>query len=192
MKTRILWLMLSYLLILFFMGISLAEDLESACYDEYNVCTAYCDKQYSTDEYDIWNHWRPESNITRGKRNVCKTRCLSSQNSCIRRKRALEEEQKVQEELESQPVVAPPLRYRNLGEEQETQEDTTTEYPSSPSDSNIYTWTDENGVVHITNDKDSIPPEYREQIEKGTNKEAIEIIKDKNDTKSKSTDKKTK
>lgn len=91
----------------------MAEDLESACYDVYNLCTADCEK-YSTDEYDIWNRWTPESNIPRVKREKCKARCLSSQNSCIRRKRALEQEQRNTEELGNQPVDAPPMRYGNL------------------------------------------------------------------------------
>ena len=186
MKTKILWLMLSYFLILFFLGISLAEDLESVCYEEYDRCTAFCDKIHSKSTVDIWGRCRDEnsygqcveSTVTRQRKDKCKNNCVISRKGCIKRKRSLEDEQNTEEGLQIQI--------------EETQEDTAIEYPSSTSDSNIYTWTDKNGVVHITNDKDSIPPEYREQIEKGTNKEATEIIKDKNDTKSKSTDKKTK
>ena len=98
--------------------------------------------------------------------------------------------------LGNQPVVAPPMQYRNLEEKpeshgHETQEDINTEeYPPSPSDSNIYRWTDENGVIHITNDKDSIPIEYREQLQQGTNEET-QTTRDKNKTKSKSINKTT-
>jgi hypothetical protein len=95
--------------------------------------------------------------------------------SCINRKR---KQNKAQEELESQ------LR--------ETQEDTTrdTEYVSSPSDSIIYKWTDKDGVINITNNKDSIPPEYRDRIEEGTNSED-RIMKYSNNVESVGIDKET-
>jgi hypothetical protein len=74
--------------------------------------------------------------------------------SCLKRKR---KQHKAQEELESQA--------------QDAQESTGGEVENSlsPSDSVIYKWTDKNGVIHITNKKDSIPWEYQEQLEQGTN-----------------------
>lgn len=42
---------------------------------------------------------------------------------------------------------------------------------SSTTRSGTYKWVDKNGVMHVTNSISSIPPEYREQLEQGANKE---------------------
>ena len=51
-------------------------------------------------------------------------------------------------------------------------DDTFPEYPVPSSDTNIYKWTDKDGVIHITNKIDSIPTEYLEQVEHSTNEES--------------------
>ena len=105
---------------------------------------------------------RKESEITRGRREKCKDQCLALKDFCLERKRKLEDAENVQKELEN--------------EMEETEEysggDTFPEYATSPSDSNIYKWTDKDGVIHITNKIDSIPPEYLEQVKHGTNEES--------------------
>ena len=151
------------------------DDSELTCYKGCNQCTASCTEKNTTPKYDVWGKPRRESEITRANRSKCKNLCLNSMESCINRKR---KQNKAQEELESQ------LR--------ETQEHTTTdsEYVSSPSDSIIYKWTDKDGVINITNNKDSIPPEYRDRIEEGTNSED-RIMKYSNNVESVGIDKET-
>lgn len=78
---------------------------------------------------------------------------------CIERKRALENAQKEQEEIESEAQEATEYTGENI----------TPGYPSPQADSNLYKWTDENGVIHITNKVDSIPAEYLEKVEQSTN-----------------------
>ena len=178
MKGVILWFMFSSLMGLSFMGISLARNLVSGCYDTYNVCKAYCDKQYSTPEVDVWGMRRYESNITSGKRKECKARCQQSQGDCIRRKSNLEGMQNIQ----TRPIVAPPLKYGNVGAEQESQEQEPQEgtvYENSPSDTTIYKWIDKNGVVQVTNKKESIPSEYLDQLEETSSKEATNVTEEK-------------
>lgn len=179
MKNTIFWLTVSWSILLLFIGISFAanseptcneykshvqDNSELSCYKGCNQCTASCDEKYITPKHDVWGKPRRESEITRANRSKCKNLCLNSMESCINRKR---KQNKAQEELESQ------LR--------ETQEDTTRDagYVSSPSESIIYKWTDKDGVINITNNKDSIPPEYREQLETPTNaKEAVVITEE--------------
>jgi hypothetical protein len=83
--------------------------------------------------------------------------------SCIKHKR---KQKKAQEELESQ------------AEEFQEDADKYTEYISSPSERIIYKWTDKHGVINLTNNKDSIPPEYREQLEAQTNGKEAVVIKE--------------
>lgn len=155
----------------FFMGESLAQnsepkcseyrsyiqdDSELTCYGQCNQCTASCDERHSTPKHDVWGKRRVESITTRANRSKCKNICLNSVQSCIKHKR---KQKKAREELESQA--------------EEILEEATadTKYPSLPSDSIIYKWTDKDGVINITNNKNSIPPEYREQLEQDTNSE---------------------
>ena len=178
MKKPILQFGLFCIMIPFFMGESMAQnseptcneyksyiqdDSELTCYRECNQCAESCNERHSTPKYDVWGKRRVESDITRANRSKCKNICFYSTESCIKRKRKLK---KVQEELESQA--------------EEIQEDATTDtkYPSSPSDSIIYKWTDKDGVINITNNKDSIPREYRGQLEAQTNGKEAVVIKE--------------
>ena len=179
MRNTILWFVVFWSMTFLFTEIGIAQNSEPtcneykshvqdnselSCYKGCNQCTASCDEKYITPKHDVWGKPRRESQITRANRSKCKNLCLNSMESCINRKR---KQNKAQEELESQ------LR--------ETQEDTTRDagYVSSPSESIIYKWTDKDGVINITNNKDSIPPEYREQLETPTNaKEAVVITEE--------------
>jgi len=162
MRKIILYLILFCIMIAPFTGISRAENSESKCNWEQERCAESCERKHSTPKYDVWGKSRKESEITRGRREKCKDQCLALKDFCLERKRRLEDVENVRKELED--------------EIEETEEypggDTFLEYPVPPSDSNIYKWTDKDGVIHITNKIDSIPPEYLEQVEHSTNEES--------------------
>ena len=165
MRNTISWLILSYFMFLLLIGDSLSRDLVASCDEEYENCTASCIQRYSTPEYDVWDRPRRESHIRRALRDKCKNFCLAEHKGCIRRAKTREDEEKKQEDIKSQIQI--------------DQEETTTSAPSLPSDNKIYQWTDKNSVIHITNKKEAIPPEYQSQLEQGSNKET-KAIKSKN------------
>ena len=162
MRKPILHLILFCIMIPFFTEISSGENSESRCNSEQERCAESCERKHSTPKYDVWGKSRKESEITRGRREKCKDQCLALKDFCLERKRKLEDAEKVQKELEN--------------EIEETEEypgdDTFPEYPVPSSDTNIYKWTDKDGVIHITNKIDSIPTEYLEQVEHSTNEES--------------------
>jgi len=151
-------------MISFFTGIIRAEKPESKCSVESDRCKEACDQKHSTPKRDVWGNTRKESEITRWHREKCKNSCLAIKDICIERKRKLENTQKEQEELENQAQEAP----ENITEE------SAPEYPPSQPDSNIYKWTDENGVLHITNRADSIPADKQEQVEQSSDEKTEE------------------
>jgi len=159
----ILKLILSCTMIFVFTGISRGEEPESTCVAESNRCKEACDQRHSTPKRDVWGNARKESDITRWHREKCKNSCLAVKDSCIKRKRKLEDEQKAQEELEDQAQES----QEYIGEE------TSSDFPQS-SDKDIYRWTDENGVLHMTNNINSIPPEYLDQVEQSTDYNIVE------------------
>jgi hypothetical protein len=161
MRNTTPWLILSCFTLLFLIGNSLSRDLVASCDEEYENCTASCIQRYSTPKYDIWNRPRRESHITRALRDKCKNFCLIGHKECIRRAKTREDEEKKQENIKSQVQIE--------------QEETTTSAPPLSSNDKIYQWTDKNGVIHITNKKEAIPPEYQSQLEQGTNKETKAI-----------------
>jgi hypothetical protein len=162
MKKLILHSILFCIMILFFAEISSGENSESRCNSEHERCAESCERKHSTPKYDVWGKARKESEITLGRREKCKDQCLALKDFCLERRRKFEDAEKVQKELEN--------------EIEETEEysggDTFPEYPMPSSDSNIYKWTDKDGVIHITNKIDSIPPEYLEQVEQSTNEKS--------------------
>lgn len=160
----------------YFIGNSLASDLVTSCDEEYENCATSCIQRYSTPTHDVWEHVRSESDITRALRDKCKNFCLIGHKRCIKRAQKRENEEKKQEELENQVQVK--------------QEEPARSPLLLPSDNKIYKWTDKNSVIHLTNDKDSIPAEYLEQVERGSNKET-KTIGNKNNTRNKSSDEKT-
>lgn len=176
MKNTIVWFILSCTMTPYFIGNSLARDLVASCDEEYEDCATSCIQRYSTPTYDVWDHMRRESYITRALRDKCKNFCLIGHKKCIRHAQKRENEEKKQEELENQVRIK--------------QEEPTTSPPLLPSDNKTYKWTDKNGVIHLTNDKDSIPAEYLEQVERGSNKET-KVIGNKNKTNSKNINTKT-
>ena len=161
MRKIILHLILFCIMIPPFTGISGAGNSESKCNSEHEQCAESCERKHSTPKYDVWGKSRKESEITRGRREKCKAQCLALKDFCLERKRKLEDAEKVQNDLENE-----------MEETEEYSGGYTFENPPSLSDSNIYEWTDEDGVIHFTNKKDSIPPEYLEQVEHGTDEES--------------------
>jgi hypothetical protein len=168
MKKTVLWVIFSFFLIHFFISNSFGRDLQEACNLEYGNCTSSCIQRYSRATYDIWGRWIGESDITRENKEKCKSYCQVGLNNCMNRvsNRQIEEQK---------------------NHFQEIQEDTPTEYPLSSSNSSIYVWKDTNGVIHITNQVESIPPEYREQYEQQANGKEIQSVKGKINTKSANT-----
>jgi hypothetical protein len=160
-------------MILFLMENSLANDLLASCDEEYENCKTSCIQSYSAPKYDVWDRPRRESDTTRALRDKCRNLCLIGHKQCIRRAQKREDEEKKQEKLENQ--VQSKLGYSKPSS------------PSLPSDSKIYKWTDKNGVIHFTNNNASIPNEYPEQVEQGSNNET-EAISNKNKTKPKNID----
>jgi hypothetical protein len=186
MKARTLWFALLCVTVFFVLRAGIVKahepscdeyftyiqtDSELTCFKECEVCVASCTNKYNTPKYDIWGNPREESAVTYWNRVKCKNTCLTIRDNCIKRKRNLEKQN-----TQTQSTSAPPLQYRNLDEEQkdidnkvqESQEDPI--YEPIPSDTKIYKWTDKNGVVHMTNKKESIPPEYLDQIKEDSGK----------------------
>lgn len=64
----------------------------------------------------------------------------------------IEEQESAAETTQAQVEEEPTLKYIPLSPSGKTQ---------------IYVWTDESGVIHITNIIDSVPPEYRDKAKKG-------------------------
>lgn len=175
MRKTIFGLMFLALYFPFLMENSLARESQENCNREYNYRMEQCFQDYNRAVYDIWGHWIGESNTTYVNRKKCYNSCLARFNDCTERVATQErEEQKTQEEQEKQA--------------QGTQEDTATEYHSTPSNNPMFIWTDKNEVTHITNKTESSPPKYQEQNEQEASEKETQTIEDKNNTKPESTD----
>lgn len=172
MRNVLLVPMLSCLVFPVFIETSMADDLQPTCYhyekhaqqdlgllqcyNDCQKCTASCDAQYFTPKYDIMGHLRVESAATHENRIKCKNTCLSSIDSCFENK--TKEEKTFKEEklkLEEEKLI---------NKLQNEEEEPNTSTSSKPSDSKIYRWKDKDGVVHITNNWETIPSEYRNKL----------------------------